>query len=58
MSPRDGDEIVRVIGIIDGFVLKINTDIKKDMNAEEYKILSAQKEILYKLKIAFLKARK
>lgn len=58
MTVRDGDEIVRVIEVIDGFIVKINKDIEKDMSAEEYRILFAQKEILYELKTAFLKAKK
>jgi hypothetical protein len=58
MTPRNGDEIVRVIKIIDDLIMRINKDIEKDMNSEEYRILFAQKEILYELKTAFLKARK
>lgn len=57
MTPRDGDEIVRVIEVIDGFIMRINKNIEKNMSAEEYRILFAQKEILYKLKTAFLKAK-
>lgn len=57
MTPRDGDEIVRVIEVIDGFIMGINKDIEKDMSEEEYKILFAQKEVLYKLKTAFLKKK-
>lgn len=57
MSFRSGDEIVRVIEIIDGFIMKINKDIEKNLGAEEYRILFAQKEILYELKTAFLKAK-
>ena len=56
MSPRDGDEIVRVIEVIDDFIMGINKEIEKDLSVEEYKILFAQKEILYKLKTVFLKA--
>ena len=57
MSPRNGDEIVRLIEIIDGFIMEINKDIEKDLSDEEYRILFSQKEILYRLKIAFLKAK-
>ena len=57
MSPRNGDEIVRVIEVIDGFIMRINKNIEKNMSAEEYKILFAKKEVLYELKTAFLKAR-
>ena len=58
MFPRNGDEIVRIIKVIDSFIMEINKDIEKDLSDEEYKILFSQKEILYKLKTAFLKNKK
>ena len=57
MPIRSGDEIIRIIGVIDNFIIEINKDIEKDMSEEEYKILFAQKEVLYKLKTAFLKKK-
>lgn len=57
MTPRSGDEIVRVIEVIDGFIMKINKDIEKNLSEEEYRILFAKKEILYELKTAFLKSK-
>ena len=55
MTPRNGEEIVRIIEIIDSFIMEINVNIEKGLNDEEYRILFGQKEILYKLKSAFLK---
>lgn len=57
MSPRDGDEIVRVIDVIDNLIMKINKDIEEGMSTEEYRILFAQKEILYELKTVFLRKK-
>lgn len=57
MTPREGEEIVRIIEVIDNFISGINKDIEKDLSNEEYRVLFAQKEILYKLKTEFLKAR-
>ena len=57
MTVRDGDEIVRIIKVIDSFILEINQDMEKCMTHKEYGLLFAQKEILRKLKIAFLKAK-
>lgn len=57
MTLRSGDEIVRIIEVIDSFIMEININIEKGLNDEEYKILFAQKEILYKLKTAFLKKK-